>query len=104
MAKRRRKRSRSSEEIKQNIDLVLKALHDSNEGLVLEVLMENPQVNTIADLVEQTNLTRYFAKKAADELVRRGLAERIKTPLGQGDKESSSYRYQPGERFPELRP
>ena len=101
MAKRRNKKS--LQEVEKNKKLVLKVLYDSNEGLVLKTLMENPTVNSIADLVEQTNLTRYFAKKAADELVRRGFARRIKTPVGQADKESSSYMYHPGKRFSELK-
>ena len=99
----KRRHIKSPEEIEKNKKLVLRVLSDSHEGLVLEALMENPNINTIADLVEQTNLTRYFAKKAADELVHRDLAKRIKTRVGQGDKESSSYQYHPGKKFPELK-
>jgi predicted transcriptional regulator len=100
-----RRQNEVREAIKKNLDLVFRALGDSDEGRVLKVLENVRLPFTIAELADFTGLSRHKAKKGADILVRRGLVSRVYpdssySPVSGGG--SVRYEFQPMPRFREL--
>jgi len=100
MAKRSKKKA--LEEVQRSREFALRILGDSREGEILKVLMESPTTNTIADLRNMSNLSRYHVEIAARELIRRGLVTYVENELFDDETVSSGYSFSPLPEFPEL--